>query len=252
MAKPTIVLVQGSFQLPEVYYRLADALRASGYRVFQPALPSLTDHDKPDFASKTLGDDALAVRSEIKILVERGDKVIVVMHSYGGLVGTEAITRDLSWDQRQSRGLPGGVVRLFYFAALILSKGQSVLGAFGESPNSEVKPNGRFTMKNTAELLYHDLPAAEAQSWASKTVDQSYAAQTTEMANEAFRFVASTYVVCENDRVSSPEAQEMFGKAAGADILRLDSGHSPMLSHTAELVGMIDDVARLVGEAKAS
>ncbi|KAI1745809.1 catalytic protein [Xylaria scruposa] len=238
--KPTLVLVQGSFQLPEVYYKLSDALRATGYHVIQPSLPSLTDQDKPDFASKSLTDDALAIRSKVTELVEEGETVVMVLHSYGGLVGTEAITKDLSFEQRKSNGLAGGVLHLFYFAAFILSEGQSVLSTFGESPNNLVKPNGRLALKNTADILYHDLPAAEAQYWESKTVDQSYAVQTTAMTNEGFRFVPSTYVVCENDRGPPPQFQEMFGKTAGSEIIKLNCGHSPMLSHTEKLVEMID------------
>lgn len=77
-AKPTIVLVQGSFQLPDVYHKLADALRDCGHEVVQPVLPSLTGQDKPDFISKSLEDDALAVRSEIQRLVDQGKFVFVV------------------------------------------------------------------------------------------------------------------------------------------------------------------------------
>ncbi|CAJ2501572.1 Uu.00g044250.m01.CDS01 [Anthostomella pinea] len=239
LAKPAIVLVQGSCQLPDVYQKLADALRASGYCVVQPALPSLIEPGKTD-----LTDDARAVRSKVKGLVEEGMKVIVVMHSYGGLVGTEAVTKDLSYNQRQSSGLAGGVVHIFYFAAFILTEGQSVLGTFGESPNDDIRPGGRFIIKNTAQLLYHDLPPAEAEYWASKTSEQSHAVQSTKISNEAFRYVPSTYVVCENDRGPPPQFQEMFGKTAGSNVLRLSSGHSPMLSHTAELAQMIDQAAR--------
>ncbi|KAJ2973033.1 hypothetical protein NUW58_g9043 [Xylaria curta] len=112
--KPTIVLVQGSFQLPEVYYKLADALRAAGYRVFQPALPSLTDHDKPEFASKSLTDDALAIRFKVNELLEVGETVVMVMHSYGGFVGTEAVTKDLSFEERKSNGLSHGGITLIH------------------------------------------------------------------------------------------------------------------------------------------
>lgn len=107
---PAIVLVQGSFQLPEVYHKLADALRTLGYEVHQPTLPSLTD---PDLASKTLGDDASAVRFQVETLVDEGKTVVVVMHSYGGVVGSEAVLKDLSFDQRKSAGLPGGVGEYF-------------------------------------------------------------------------------------------------------------------------------------------
>lgn len=111
--KPVIVLVQGSFQLPDAYYKLADALKALGYPVVQPPLPSLTDPDKPDFTSKSLADDAVAVRSEVRRLVEQGKRVVVVMHSYGGLVGNEAVTKNLSFTERQSSGLSGGVGKFF-------------------------------------------------------------------------------------------------------------------------------------------
>lgn len=111
--KPVLVLVQGSFQLPDVYYKLADALKARGYPVVQPPLPSLSDPDKPDFTSKSLDDDALAVRSEVRRLVEQGKRVVVVMHSYGGLVGNQAVTKDLSFAERQSSGSPGGVGKYF-------------------------------------------------------------------------------------------------------------------------------------------
>ena len=114
--------------------------------------------------------------------------------------------------------------------------GQSVLDVFGESPNNDVKPDGRLTIKNAANILYHDLPDAEAQEWESKIIDQSHAVQRTKMANEAFRFVESTYVVCKNDRGPSPMYQEKFGELAGSKILKISSGHSPMLSYTAELI----------------
>ena len=106
---PTIVMVQGSFQPPDAYYKLENALRALGYPVVHPFLPSLTDQEKPDFATKSLTDDALAIRSEVQRLVEQGKRVFVVMHSYGGLVGTEAVTKDLSFGERQAASLPGGV-----------------------------------------------------------------------------------------------------------------------------------------------
>lgn len=77
-AKPTIVLIQGAFQLPDVYFKLANALRDYGYPVVQPPLPSLTGHDEPDFILKSLEDDARVVGSEIKQLLDDGKQVFVV------------------------------------------------------------------------------------------------------------------------------------------------------------------------------
>ncbi|KAG6368753.1 hypothetical protein INS49_002967 [Diaporthe citri] len=104
--KPAILLVQGSFQLPEAYGKLASALRSRGFLVVQPRLPSLTDHDSPDFAKQDLSDDSRAIEAEAKrLVVDEGENVMVVMHSYGGLAGSDAIPQDLSLQSRRRAGL---------------------------------------------------------------------------------------------------------------------------------------------------
>jgi hypothetical protein len=134
--------VQDSFQLPEVYNKIVKALAAIGYPIVHPPSPNLTGQDEPYFPSKDLKPDAFAIRSELKRLVEdEGKPVVVLIHSYGGLVGSEATPEELTWAKRVAHGLPGGVIHLLYFAAFVLSAGQSVLGVFGESPNSDVKAN---------------------------------------------------------------------------------------------------------------
>ena len=239
-SQPTILLIQGSFQLPEVYGKFKNALEAKGYPVVQPPLPSLTDPDKPDFPSKTLSTDALAVQSALRRLVEdEARSVLVVMHWYGGLVGSEAVLAEFSFEWRKERGLAGGVFHLFYFAAFVLAEGQWVLGEFGESPNFDGRPGGRFRIKDPARNLYNDLPVDEAEYWAARIIDQSYAVQTTKLTRESYRHVPSTYVVCENDQSVPPQFQEMFAEKAGAAVLRIDSGHSPMLSKADELADMV-------------
>lgn len=140
LSLPTIIIIQGSFQVPEVYERLLNGLEARGFPTVHAQLPSCTNVDDADFPKRSLVDDALAVRSELIRLIEYENKsVVVVMHSYGGLVGSEAITQDLSYSNRRAQGLSGGVIYLFLYAAFLLSEGQSVLDAFGESPNNDVK-----------------------------------------------------------------------------------------------------------------
>lgn len=243
-SKPTILLVQGSFQIPEAYGKLVSALRSRGFAVAHPRLPSLSDHDSPSFAGRNLGDDARVVEAEAKrLILDEGKTVMVVMHSYGGLVGSDAIPEDLSLQSRRQRGLAGGVSRLFYFAAFILDQGKSVLGTFGESPNNDVKTNGRYTMKNTASLIYQDLPPGEASYWASKIIDQSYAVQTTPMSRAAYRYIPSTYVMTEDDQAVPLQYQEMFAAAAGAEVRRISSGHSPQLSKPEELAELVEVAA---------
>ncbi|PYH86717.1 hypothetical protein BO82DRAFT_388354 [Aspergillus uvarum CBS 121591] len=121
------------------------------------------------------------------------------MHSYGGIVGTEAIPEDLTHAARHAQGHNGGVLHLFYFAGVILSKGQSVLGTFGESPNNDVQPDGKVRLKNGTTIIYSDLPAEEGALWESRRVPQSYAMQTTCSTRAAYEYFPSTYLVCEGD-----------------------------------------------------
>jgi hypothetical protein len=135
-----IVIVQGSFHIPLAYRTLTESLQHRGFDTFQPELPSCSNVGDDDFPSKTLHDDSMVVQSLIERLVKNENKrVFVVMHSYGGLVGSNAISEDLSFKDRKAAGLPGGVFHLFYIAAFLLDMGQSVLGTFGESPNNDVR-----------------------------------------------------------------------------------------------------------------
>lgn len=74
-----------------------------------------------------------------------------------------------------------------------------MLGVIGESPNNDVRTGGRLRIKNAAQTFYHDLVPEEAKEWVSKTIDRSYAVQTTELTRVAYRYVPSTSVVCENE-----------------------------------------------------
>ncbi|KAF2489255.1 alpha/beta-hydrolase [Lophium mytilinum] len=242
--KPTIVVVQGSFQTPDVYKSLRDGLETLGYSTIHPNLPSLTNQDHPDFAKKNIIDDALAIRVELIRQIEYERKtVVLVMHSYGGLVGSEAVPEELSYTYRQARGLPGGVVHLFYFSAFILAEDQSVLGVFGESTREDIRPDGTYCIKNAAEVLYNDLPDADAKLWESRLVYQSYAVNKTKLTRAAYRYIPSTYLVCENDKAAPPQYQESFAASAGATVNRCAAGHSAMLSHTDMLASKIAAVA---------
>ncbi|KAJ5274030.1 hypothetical protein N7478_009155 [Penicillium angulare] len=243
-SKPTIVIVQGSFQTPLVYEALEAGLKNAGYPVVHPLLPSCTDVEADDFPSRTLVDDASAVTKAIKRLVVDEEKlVIVVMHSYGGIVGSEAVQESLSYSQRQAEGEKGGVVHLFYYSAFILGKGQSVLSTFGESPNNNVKSDGRFCIKNGAPTLYNDLPDDQARLWESRLIPQSYKVQTTLVENTAYEEIPSTYLICENDKAAPPQYQEMFAKISRSETQHCQAGHSPMLSQPEMLVERISSIA---------
>ncbi|KAL8776351.1 MAG: hypothetical protein Q9194_003203 [Teloschistes cf. exilis] len=228
---PTIVLVQDSFQVPAVYERLVHSLHNLGYMTIQPRLPSCSDTGGPEYPKTTLIDDALAVRKELVRQVEyQHQTVVVVMHSYGGLVGGEAIPEDLSYTKRQSFGLPGGVIHLFYFCAYVLDQGESLLGTCGDRPSTNVHPDGRIYFLEGERKLYNDLPEPEASTWASRLMPSSRKVQTTILTRAAWRYTPSTYLVCENDQALPPHDQAGFAATAKAHVETCTAGHSPMLS----------------------
>jgi hypothetical protein len=101
--KPTISIVQGSFQTPFVYEPLAKALESRGFATVHPQFPSCTNPDSPDFSKTTLTDDALAIRKHLVQLIETEHKyVVVAMQSYGGIAGSEAIPESLTYFTRHS------------------------------------------------------------------------------------------------------------------------------------------------------
>ncbi|TGO66347.1 hypothetical protein BOTNAR_0063g00290 [Botryotinia narcissicola] len=153
--------------------------------------------------------------------------VLVAMHSHGGLVGSGAIPEELTYTYRKARGLSGGVIHLYYFSAFILPVGQSVLGAFGESPNNDIRPDGRFGILNGASILYNDLSDSDAQYWESQLILQSYNVQKTKLTRCSFEMPG--------DVVST----------AGAQVDRCNAGHSAMLSQTALLAEKISTAAEL-------
>lgn len=123
---PTIVLVPGAWCTPIVY----DALRAT-----------LTSRDLPSTAiahpsigaeppSKTLTDDVAHLRSELVSMINKGKDIILVLHSYGGVVGSGAV-EGLGKAERAQQGKQGGVVMVVYMSAFAIPKGKSLLDMLG-------------------------------------------------------------------------------------------------------------------------
>jgi alpha-beta hydrolase superfamily lysophospholipase len=91
-SKPAILIVHGAYFLPETWQPFMDRLKASGFEVRCPRLPTCGDKRPP---TATLADDVAAVQTAGRELQSAGHPIIVLAHSFGGLVATEAITKDL-------------------------------------------------------------------------------------------------------------------------------------------------------------
>jgi hypothetical protein len=94
-------------------------------------------------------------------------------------------------------------------------------------------------MKGGAQSLYNDLAPTEAALWESRMIPQSYAVHSTKITRSAYKYIPSTYMICEKDQAIPPAYQEVFAGMAKSDVERCPFGHSPMLSHTEILAGKI-------------
>jgi hypothetical protein len=125
MSKSTFVLVPGGSCLPTVYDDVAKGLQASGYPTLQLALPSMATTTY-DFT-----EDVAEIRSTVTKLVEEEKDVIVVLHSYAGIPGGEAL-EGLGKLEREKKGLKGGVARLVFIVSWAMAEGTTGAGERGD------------------------------------------------------------------------------------------------------------------------
>ena len=127
-ANPLVYVLHGAWHGPVHFESVKAKFHSLGYSMRCPQQPS-TGASPP---TKTLHDDAAYVRAELELLVEHGQEVILVMHSYGGMVGSQAAA-GLGKIERMKRGQSGGIVRLFYACAFLLPVGSDLCKSLGGS-----------------------------------------------------------------------------------------------------------------------
>lgn len=125
-SKPTIVLVPGAWTTPAFYTQLSSNLSEKGLATETVAHPS-AGAEPP---AKTLEDDVSNLRSTLQRLVDPGEDVVVVAHSYGGLVASGAV-QGLEKPVRQQEEKQGGVVMIVYMTAFVVNKGLSLINVCG-------------------------------------------------------------------------------------------------------------------------
>ena len=117
MSKPAFVCIHGAWHSASCYDGIKSILNTYGYDCFCPSLPSVGGNPPTnDFT-----EDVKTIRSAVEELVQEKD-VIVVMHSYSGIPGGQAL-EGLDKQSCEEKGMKGGVVRLVYMMAFIVPEG---------------------------------------------------------------------------------------------------------------------------------
>lgn len=124
--QPIIVLVPGAWSLPFFYDGLRSSISHQGLTSEAIAHPSI-GAEPP---TKTLDDDVNHLRDVLTEHCDSGKNVVVVAHSYGGLVSSGAV-QGLGVQERKANGETGGVSLIIYMTAFVVPKGQSLISASG-------------------------------------------------------------------------------------------------------------------------
>jgi len=122
---PTIIFAHGAFHRKDAFDACSTHLETAGYKVVIKQNP--TASSDPDTIAHGFEADVAQVHDEARKAAAMGADVVLVGHSYGGVLITEA-AKGLA---KGSSGLSGGVVRLVYICAFAPDVGQSLISTSG-------------------------------------------------------------------------------------------------------------------------
>jgi len=122
---PIVIFVPGAWHTPDCFDPTTSILQAAGYTTEGVTLPSVGSELKGITPPQDWEEDVTAIRSVLFKHIEAGSDVILVAHSYGGTVSSEAC-RGMGKAERKAQDLDGGVVKLVYLAAVVNDIGGSM------------------------------------------------------------------------------------------------------------------------------
>lgn len=225
-AAKNVVLVHGGFVDGSGWEGVYKILKKEGYTVSIVQNPTIS-----------LEDDVAA--TELIVAAQNGP-VILVGHSYGGAVITEA-------------GNDPKVVGLVYIAAFAPDKGESVSSLIKDPPPGApvppiLAPQEGYLFLDKAKFpasFAADVDVEKAEFMADSQVPWGVEALSGTISEPAWKTKPSWYMVTTDDRMIPPPAQRLMSKRAGAKVVEVSGSHSIYLSQP-------DAVAKLIVEAARS
>ena len=225
MAAPVknIVLVHGAFVGGSGWRPVYDILTHDGYNV------TLVQEPLTSFP-----EDVAATR---RILDQQHGPAILVGHSYGGAIITEA-------------GNDTHVAGLVYIAAHALDNGETEATNGKKFPNSAhpfVKTPDGFLYINPAVFpsdFAADLPRKQAEFEAKAQMLTSASVFTANIPDPAWKVKPSWYMVAVSDKIINPDLERMYAKRAHSHTVEIaGASHSVYESHPKEVAALIEQAA---------
>ena len=220
-----IVLVHGAFADGSSWSKVVTKLQAKGYNVVAVQNP-LT----------SFADDVAAAKRAIDQL---DGPVLLVGHSYGGMVISEA-------------GKNPKVAGLLYVAALVPEDGQNVIDVNAAMPTTGVEkdfqlsPDGHLTLPQKAidEHFAQDVTPEERKIIFATQGSWAAAATQEKVYEPAWKAKPSWYIVAKKDGMINPDLERFKAKLIRATTLELNSSHVPMVSQPNEVADFIMAASR--------
>jgi pimeloyl-ACP methyl ester carboxylesterase len=220
-----VVLVHGAFADGSGWEAVAKLLEKDGYTVSVLQEPETSYAEDQKYAKAAL--DAM------------DGPVVIVGHSYGGSLITEA-------------GNHPKVAALVYIAAFALDEGESCASIEQAVPQASkaFKPdsNGNWWIEQEhfAADFAADVPPAVAHFMAIAQVPISTDAFTHKVTNPAWKTKPTWYMVASDDRSINPIQERMMAKRAHAKTVEVPASHVAYMSHPKETVKLIEEAASSV------
>ena len=214
--KPTIVLVHGAWADASGWAEVTSRLQRDGYTVIAPANPLRGLHSDADYLTS--------------VLATITGPVVLVGHSYGGMVMTNAATT------------APNVRALVYVAAFAPDAGDTVGGLGAMNPGSELGPATIVFRPHPGGLDAYIAPASFRSVFAAdlpaRTTDVMAATQRPIDATAlgepsgppAWATIPSWYLVATQDHAIPPATQRFMAARAGATTIEVRSAHAAMVS----------------------
>lgn len=226
----TVVLVHGAFADGSSWNKVIPILQKNGLKTISVQNPLSSLKDDVDFTNRALK--------------EAEGPVVLVGHSWGGMVITEA-------------GENEKVKSLVYISAFAPSKGEHLHDILNDAHKVKKIPGvpgfakptvdeeGFIRLEEETVIKYFasDLPESEAKLIAASqgklhkdTLDQPVSVA-------AWESKPSWFIVSANDNMIAPDVMRLMAKKIGANTTELSTSHVPMLSKPAEVAAIILDAA---------
>jgi len=221
----SVVLVHGGFVDGSGWEGVYHILKKDGYNVSVVQNPTVS-----------LADDVAVTR---RAIASQSGRVILVGHSYGGVVVTEA-------------GNDPKVAALVYIAAFAPDAGESVGSLIKDPPPGAPVPpilppqDGFLFLDRTkfAASFAADVDAEKAAFMADSQVPWGLDALGGAVSKPAWKSKPTWYLVATRDKMIPPPAQQFMAKRAGATVSEVAGSHAVYVSQPKAVAALIDKAAR--------